>query len=174
LRPLASLMAAEEQGRKLGNDLKAMRAMPAGNVLRQTSQFVPKVRGLTTPRMLRPIRDGWVIEQEERVAYVSGNFTPMPMIVGSNLDAGGLFVSEWQVNTLRDYSQLFAQNFGSLSEQALTLHQTRRDEEVREQCAFLFGDTQFTYGARGIATTRLCRCSRSSITRSRVGPRSLA
>jgi hypothetical protein len=38
----------------LGDDLAAMRAMSADEILTRTNQFVPKVRGLTTARVLRP------------------------------------------------------------------------------------------------------------------------
>src|SRR5215472_1971993 len=150
-RPLAELAEASHAGQTLGNDLAAMRALSADEILTRTSQFVPKVRGLTTPRVLRPIRDGWVIDRQERDAYLTGRFAAMPMVVGSNLDEGGLFVGAWPVKTVRDFHDLVALNFGASSEQALKEYPVGADHDVVQQCAFLFGDTQFTYGARGIA-----------------------
>jgi len=150
-RPLADLADASHAGQMLGNDLAAMRALSADEILTRTSQFVPKVRGLTTPRVLRPIRDGWVIDRQERDAYLTGGFAAVPMVVGSNLDEGGLFVVAWPVRTVRDFHDLVALNFGAWSEQALKQYPVGSDHDVVPQCAFLFGDTQFTYGARGIA-----------------------
>jgi para-nitrobenzyl esterase len=135
----------------LGNDLTAMRALSADDILNRTGQFVPRVRGLTTPRVLRPIRDGWVIDRQERDAYLTGRFAAVPMVVGSNFDEGGLFVGAWPVKTVRDFHDLVALNFGTSSEQALKEYPVDSDYDVVQQCAFLFGDTQFTYGARGIA-----------------------
>ncbi|MDP6173765.1 MAG: carboxylesterase family protein, partial [Rhodospirillales bacterium] len=68
-RPLASLAGAEEVGNCMGDDLTAMRAMTADEVFARTGDFVPLVRGLTTPRVLRPIRDGWIIPEDERDAF---------------------------------------------------------------------------------------------------------
>jgi carboxylesterase type B len=150
-RPLSDLEEASRAGLMLGQDLPTMRAMSPDEILSRTSQFVPKVRGLTTPRVLRPIRDGWVIDEQERDAYLTGRFTAVPMVVGSNLDEGGLFVGAWPVRTVRDFLDLVALNFGPSSEQALKEYPVKSDDEVVRQCAFLFGDTQFTYGARGIA-----------------------
>jgi carboxylesterase type B len=150
-RPLADLEEASRAGQMLGNDLTAMRALSADDILNRTSQFVPRVRGLTTPRVLRPIRDGWVIDRQERDAYLAGRFAAVPMVVGSNFDEGGLFVGAWPVKTVRDFHDLVALNFGTSSEQALKEYPVGSDYDVVQQCAFLFGDTQFTYGARGIA-----------------------
>jgi para-nitrobenzyl esterase len=156
-RPLASLEEASRAGEMLGDDLAAMRAMSADEVLAKTNQLVPKVRGLTIPRVLRPIRDGRVIDRQEREAYLSGGFTPMPIVVGSNLDEGGLFVGAWPVKTAADFRDLVALNFGESSEQALKHYPVVSDADILTQCAFLFGDTQFTYGARGIARANSAR-----------------
>jgi len=107
--------------------------------------------------VLRPIRDGWVIDREERAAYLAGRFTPVPMIVGSNLDEGGLFVGAWPVKTVADFRELVALNFGASSQQALREYPVDSDADVFRQCAFLFGDTQFIYGGRGIARANSAR-----------------
>ena len=60
--------------------------MSAAEVLSKTPLFVPQMRGLTTPRVLRPIRDGWVIPQDEREAFAAGRFHAMPIVVGTNAD----------------------------------------------------------------------------------------
>lgn len=157
LRPLASLEEAERAGRMLGDDLKAMRAISAEAVLARTGDFVPKVRGLTTPRVLRPIRDGWIINQEERAAYTAARFIALPMIIGGNLDEGSMFVSAWPVKTVGDYRKLIEQNFSDFSGQAMVAYPVAGDADVIRQSGCLFGDTQFNYGARGIARANSTR-----------------
>jgi carboxylesterase type B len=156
-RPLADLEEASHAGQMLGDDLAAMRAMSGDEILTRTNQFVPKVRGLTTARVLRPIRDGWVIDRQERDAFLSGHFAALPVVVGSNLDEGGLFVGAWPLKTVRDFHDLVGLNFGPSSEQALKEYPVVNDDDVVRQCAFIFGDTQFTFGAHGIARANSSR-----------------
>jgi hypothetical protein len=52
-------------------------------------KIVPKVRGRTTPRILRPIHDGYVVPLQEADAYDTRAFMHVPMIVGSTQNEGG-------------------------------------------------------------------------------------
>ncbi len=150
-RPLAGLAEAEAYGLKLGNDLAALRRMSVEEVLAKTPLFVPKVRGLTTPRVLRPIRDGWIIPQDERDAFAAGRFHAMPVIVGTNADEGSNFVGAWPFRTLEDYRGFVAENFGAVTDEALALYPVRGENEVRGRLAELFADTQFNYGGWAVA-----------------------
>jgi para-nitrobenzyl esterase len=150
-RPLASLAEAEAYGMKLGGDLTALRRLSAAEVLAKTPLFVPAMRGLTTPRVLRPIRDGWVIPRDEREAFAAGHFHAMPIIVGSNRDEGSSFVGAWPVKDLAAYRALVAENFGAASEAALTRYPAANDGEVLPRVAELFADTQFNYGVWALA-----------------------
>jgi carboxylesterase type B len=150
-RPLASLAEAESYGAKLGDDLAALRRMSVEEVLAKTSLFVPKVRGLTTPRVLRPIRDGWVIPQDERDAFAAGRFHAMPVIVGTNADEGSSFVGAWPFRTFEDYRGFVTENFGVVTEEALALYPVREESEVRGRLGELFADTQFNYGGWAVA-----------------------
>ncbi|QJW84724.1 carboxylesterase family protein [Ramlibacter terrae] len=87
-RPLATLAEAEQAGLALGDDLAALRALPAQDVLARTALLSPKVRSLTRPRVLRPIHDGWLLPRDEREALRGGHVHPMPLLVGSNVDEG--------------------------------------------------------------------------------------
>ncbi|MGH7076420.1 MAG: carboxylesterase/lipase family protein [Stellaceae bacterium] len=145
-RTLASLGEAEAYGLKLGADLAALRRMSAEELIEKTPLFVPKVRGLTTPRVLRPIRDGWIIPEDERDAFAANRFHPMPIIVGANRDEGSNFVAAWPINDVAAYRAFVAENFGPASEEALTRYPVAEDSEVRGRLAELFADTQFNYG----------------------------
>jgi carboxylesterase type B len=151
LRPLATLADAEAAGAMIGNDLAALRALPAAEALAFNAKISPGVRGLTTPRLLRPICDGYVVPQQESVAYESGAFAHIPLMVGSTANEGGWAVRDMPINTVAEFTAYMQQNFGDATSEALERYPVRHDEHVKAQLAEVFGDTQFTYGARGIA-----------------------
>jgi carboxylesterase type B len=150
-RPLASLEHAAEAGRALGDDLAALRLLPAEALRAKTGLLTPKMRGLTTPRVLRPIRDGWVIPEDERPAFLGGRFHAMPVIVGSNADEGTNLVATWPIRTIPEYKALIAENFGDWAEEALEQYPVREEADARRQLAMLFADTQFNYGVASLA-----------------------
>ena len=150
-RPLASLQQAQQAGLSLGADLAALRALPAHEVLARTSLLNPKVRGLTTPRVLRPIRDGWLLPEDERPVFQAGRLHAMPMIVGSNADEGTLLTKAWPVDTLAAYREQVETNFGAQAAEARALYPAQDDAQARPAVAALFADTQFNYGTRLLA-----------------------
>ncbi len=156
-RPLATLEQAQQAGLALGNDLDTLRAWSASEVLARTSALNPAVRGLTTPRVLRPIRDGWLLPQDERPAFLAGRMHTMPMIVGSNTDEGSVLVRSWPVDTLAAWREQITRNFGPLAEEAAALYPATTDGEARAAVAQMFADTQFNYGTRLLAQAMSAR-----------------
>jgi para-nitrobenzyl esterase len=150
-RPLCTLADAEAAGSVVDGPLATMRAMTTDNLLAYIPRIVPKVRGLTTPRILRPIYDGYVLPQQESDAYDDGNFMHVPLMVGSTANEGGWAVGDLPVNTVAEYRAYMQQNFGDATAEALSLYPVERDDEVKSRLADVFGDTQFTYGARSVA-----------------------
>lgn len=156
-RPLASVADAERVGLILGDDMAALRRLPSEEVLALTAKCAPKVRGLTTPRVLRPICDGWVVPQDERAAFKAGRLHAMPLMVGSNADEGTLLTASWPVATVADHRRMIEANFGKAVQGALALYPARSDSQARASIAKVFGDTQFNYGTRLLAQT-MSRC----------------
>jgi para-nitrobenzyl esterase len=150
-RPLASLDEAEHAGQLLGGDIRALRALPARDVLARTSLLTPAVRGLTTPRVLRPIRDGWLLPEDERCAFQAGRMHRMPIIVGSNLDEGSQLTRSWPVDTLAAYREQLRVNFADAADEAASLYPADKDAQARAAVAAMFADTQFNYGTRLLA-----------------------
>jgi para-nitrobenzyl esterase len=150
-RPLASLQQAQQAGLSLGADLAALRALPAPELLAKTALLNPKVRGLTTPRVLRPIRDGWLLPEDERPVFQAGRLHAMPMIVGSNADEGTLLTKAWPVDTLAAYQDQVETNFGTFAAEARALYPAASDAQARPAVASMFADTQFNYGTRLLA-----------------------
>jgi para-nitrobenzyl esterase len=150
-RPLASLKEAEAAGLRLGDDIAALRAMSSEEILSKTPLLVPKQRGLTTPRVLRPIRDGFVIRSDEREAYANGDILPLPSIVGGNADEGSKLTAAWPITEKDALDNLIDESFGPAADRARALYLGGGKQTVREVVAAMFADTQFNDGARGVA-----------------------
>ncbi len=146
-RPLSSLGEAEAAGLKLGGDIAELRKMPIDEILDKTPLFVPKQRGLTRPRVLRPIRDGWIIPRDEREAYAAGEIIAVPSIIGTNADEGSKLTATWQVKTQEQLDALIAESFGAQAQRAGALYASA---DARRSVAEMFADTQFNVGARGV------------------------
>ncbi len=149
-RPLASLADSEKAGLMLANDLAAMRAMTWQQVLERQPDFIPKMRGLTTPRVLRPIRDGYVIPLDEADAVAAGRFNKVPILVGSQIDEGTPFIGGWPIKTLDDYRKVAEENFSAKNavKDALEVFPAKTEADIKSGLASMFGDAQFQYGAR--------------------------
>jgi carboxylesterase type B len=150
-RPLASLKEAETAGLRLGGDIAALRRMSSEEILSKTPLLVPKQRGLTTPRVLRPIRDGFVIRSDEREAYARGDILPLPSIVGGNADEGTKLTAAWPITDRDTLDKLIDESFGSAAARARELYAGAGTQSAREIVAAMFADTQFNDGARGVA-----------------------
>jgi carboxylesterase type B len=151
-RPLATLAQAEALSvKELGLDIKRLRALDEKEVLKFTSLMNPKIRGLTTPRILRPIMDGVYLSENERDVFKGHRQSLLPMIVGSNLDEGSLLTKDWTIQSMDDYVELIKSNFKAFSAEAFSLYPADSKEDVRRCVAELFGDTQFNYGTRLLA-----------------------
>jgi para-nitrobenzyl esterase len=173
-RPLATLADAERAGLGLGDDIVALRALSADALVAQTSKLTPAMRGLTTPRVLRPIRDGVLLPEDERDAFAAGRLHAMPLVVGTNSDEGTLLTRNWPIRTLDDYRATMAGNFVADLDRALGLYPAADDSAARAAVADAFADTQFNDGARLLlrAMTRLdMPCWRYVFTRRRPGER---
>jgi len=147
-RPLAGLAQAEATGLRLGEDLDALRQLDAQQLFARTAEVNPAVRGLTTPRVLRPIRDGHFVQEDERAAFLAGRVRRMPVIVGTNADEGTLLTSGWPVATAAEARALIEANFPRAPQEAWALYGASGDGQARAGVAEAFGDTQFNDGAR--------------------------
>jgi para-nitrobenzyl esterase len=147
-RPLATLAEAEALGASVEADLDRLRGLSAEEVFRLTSRLNPAVRGLTTPRILRPIRDGVLIPEDERPAFVAGRLHRMPLIVGTNADEGTLLTKTWPVADIAASRALLAANFPRAVDEAWRHYGCSEDALAHAGIAKAFADTQFNLGAR--------------------------
>lgn len=149
-RPLASLPDAETAGLKLGAGIDELRRLSSEEIFAKTPLLVPRQRGLTTPRVLRPIRDGWVIRSDEREAYGKGDILALPSIVGTNADEGSKLTAAWDITSRDALDKLIDESFGVFAPRARKLYVGDGTQSVRAIVAAMFADTQFNYGARGV------------------------
>ena len=152
-RPLATLSQAEHAGLAVGPDINALRQLSDTALFQKTGLLAPKVRGLTTPRVLRPIRDGWLLKQDERPAFKAGQLHTMPLIVGSNTDEGSLLTASWPIDTLAQYREMVDANFGAAASEVFALYPAQDGPQARARVGEIFADTQFNYGTRLLAQT---------------------
>ena len=115
------------------------------------------MRGLTTPRLLRPIQDGWLIPEDERGALQAGRFQAMPLVVGSNADEGSLLTRDWPIDTLDAWREQLRLNFGAHADAAAAVYPASVDADARARVAEMFADTQFNYGTRLLAQSMVRR-----------------
>lgn len=152
-RPLATLAQAEAAGSVLGDDIDALRQLSSSELFAKTSLLAPAIRGLTSPRVLRPIRDGVVLAEDERPAFKAGRLHAMPMIVGSNADEGTLLTASWPIETRADYTTIVEANFAGATDAAMAAYPVTDDAQARLRIAEMFADCQFNYGVRLLART---------------------
>ena len=151
MRPIASLDVGEKAGQVAGNDLAQMRGLSDADVLALTERLVPAVRSLTAPRALGPVSDGWVLQGDERNAFASGRVHPVPLIVGGNSDEGRLFIGSWPVHSVSELRTFVEQNFAKAAPGALQVWSANTDQDVPHALSYMFADTQFNFGVRGMA-----------------------
>jgi carboxylesterase type B len=149
-RPLATLADAEQYGLMAGDDIAALRQLDAAAVLALNANYVPKARGLTTPRMLRPIVDGWIIPRQEIDMFLAGQFHPVPLLVGTCEDEGSMLVGSSKMDSLTEFQSFIAANFGAQAQDALALYPAATDADVLPAYEVALGDSQFQYAARGM------------------------
>jgi para-nitrobenzyl esterase len=148
-RPLCRLAEAEEAGRAIGEDLAAIRAIPAAELLEMNGKLDPGARGLLAMRRLRPIVDGWVVERDEADAFRSDAFAALPTIIGSNANEGGFHAPGVPVTTVDQLRAYLAENFGDAFDEAWTYYGAATDGDVKRALADIWGDALFNYGVRG-------------------------
>lgn len=149
-RPLAGLDQAVLAGVRLGA-IADLRGRPSEEILGLETKLVPAQRSLTAARILRPIRDGWIIPADEHVAFSNGQVASVPTIVGSNADEGSRLVAGWKIDEQKDWAAILDADFGAAAKEAKQLYPAASDAESRQAIAALFGDTQFQLGARELA-----------------------
>jgi para-nitrobenzyl esterase len=159
-RPMHRLAEAEAAGSVLGDDLAALRALPASEVLKLNDVVDPAshpnveaVRDLLKITYQRPILDGWVFERDVVDAYRSGAFAHVPTILGTVAnEAGGAITANIPVRTVAQLRDYLAQSFGpAFFDEAWTYFGAANDAGVPQGLADAWSDNMYSSSARGLA-----------------------
>ena len=154
MRHWKSLRVVEQQGLSVGRDISALRKLPASEIpLIQNLGGARGIRPLFEPRVIGPTLDGYVLKDEEREAFEAGRMNVAAALVGNNSDEGASFTSGYQVTTVQAYSEYLSSPaiFDTFGTEAFSYYPVAIDAEVPRAISDSFGDSQFYFGARGIA-----------------------
>jgi para-nitrobenzyl esterase len=151
LRPLPALERAERAGQLLGDDLAALRALPAADLLALNGTIDAGPRSLLALRSLRTIVDGWAIERDEAEAYRTGSFAAVPAIVGQNVNEGGSFLGNAPLKTPAELRAFLDESYGSLADEAWRVYGVANDAGVERAASDMWSDAMFSYSVRGLA-----------------------
>jgi para-nitrobenzyl esterase len=150
LHPLHVLAEAEAACRAVaGDDLAALRALPAAELLPFNAAIDPGVRDLMRLVWLRPIVDGWSVVRDEPAAYRTGAFAQVPTIAGQTFDeAGGRIVSRYAVRTVAELRAYLAESFGPAFDEAWRYYGAATDADVARALGDVWSDDMFSHGIR--------------------------
>jgi para-nitrobenzyl esterase len=159
-RPMNRLKDAEQAGRVLGDDIAALRALPATDMLPLNDVVDPAshpndevVRDLLKITWLRPILDGWVFERDVVDAFRSGAYANVPAILGTTAnEAGGSITARIPVRTTAQLRDYITASFGpAFAGEAWTHFGADTDAAVARALADAWSDSMYSHGALGLA-----------------------
>jgi para-nitrobenzyl esterase len=135
-RPLTSLAQAEQQGRKLGEALKA----PSLADLRKASAIdILKA----SPGRGELNLDGWVLPEDIDTAFAKGAQSDLPLLVGSNSDEGSIY---GRPGDPAAYVAGARTRFGARADAYLKLYPATTEAEVRLANNAVIRDSQLGWG----------------------------
>ncbi len=141
----STLKEAEAQGeaylKSLGaEDIKAARALSAEEIQKNT-------KGMGN---FWPVADGTTIVANQYALFETGQFNDTPILVGTNSDEGGLFVTPPM--TTDQFVQMMRQRFGESADALLKVYPHATDDEALQSAKDIFRDTTFAWPTWAWAT----------------------
>jgi len=159
-RGMRTLAEAEVAGLAVGDDLAALRALPAEEVLKLNGLVDPHnhpdVPGMRDPLLvpfLRPIVDGWVFDHDDVEAYRTGAFMAVPSILGHTTnESGGAIVANIPMSTIAELREHIRETFGAaVFDEAWKNFGTDDQADVRRALTDLWNDNRYAYATRALA-----------------------
>ncbi len=133
-----TLKMAEEQGKaylsKLGaNDIKAARALSAEAIQKDT-------KGMGN---FRPVADGKTIVANPYEEFEAGKFNDTPILVGTNSNEGGLFVT--QKTTSAEFEKMIRSRFALSADAILKAYPHATDAEATKAAKDIMRESTFAW-----------------------------
>jgi para-nitrobenzyl esterase len=156
MRRMHTLAEAEAAGRAAGDDIAALRAMPASELLKLNDTVDPAnhpdvegVRDLLKVPYLRPILDGYALVDDDADAYRSGGFDAVPSIMGNvTNESGGHITAKIPVRTVEQLRAYLADSFGDHFDDAWTVFGAESDAAVPQALVEVWNDNRYAYAIR--------------------------
>ena len=136
--PRSSLKEAEEQGKaylnKLGaKDIKAARALSAETIQKDT-------KGMGS---FWPVADGETVAANQYELFEAGKFNDTPVLIGTNSDEGGLFVT--QKTTSAAFEKMIRSQYGAGADAILKAYPHATEAEATRSNKDIFRDSTFAW-----------------------------
>jgi para-nitrobenzyl esterase len=145
-----TLAQAEQEGRRYGEDIKALRELSADDLLR----MIPSVDYETRANIANPhypVVDGFVLPSDERTAFAAGNFARVPVIIGNNSDEALHYSANVQAQNLKDYHSYLKRRFAGAAGEAARLYPAFDDESALYAQGLITAETSLHWGVRELA-----------------------
>jgi para-nitrobenzyl esterase len=141
----STLEEAEAQGeaylKSLGaENIKAARALSAEEIQKDT-------KGMGN---FWPVADGTTIVADQYALFETGQFNDTPILVGTNSDEGGLFVTPPM--TPEQFEQMMRKRFGESADAMLKVYPHATDAEALQSAKDIFRDSTFAWPTWAWAT----------------------
>lgn len=145
-----NLKTAEQQGKaylsKLGaNDIKAARALSAEAIQKDT-------KGMGS---FGPVADGETIIEDPYKAFQTGKFNDTPILVGTNSNEGGLFVT--QKTTIAAFEKMVRSQYTAGAEAILKAYPHATEAEATRSAKDLMRDSIFAWSTWAWANMQSAR-----------------
>jgi para-nitrobenzyl esterase len=136
--PRMTLKAAEEQGKaylsKLGaEDIKTARALSAEEIQKN-------IQGMGT---FWPVADGETIAENQYECFETGQFNDTPILVGTNSNEGGLFVT--QPVTSEGFEKMIRSQYAAGADALLEAYPHATDAEAMQSARDIMRDSAFAW-----------------------------
>jgi len=136
--PRMTLKKAEEQGAaylsKLGaSDIKAARALSAETIQKET-------KGMGS---FWPVADGETVVENQYEFFEAGKFNDTPILIGTNSDEGGLFVT--QKTTGEAFEKMIRLQYAAGADAILKAYPHATDAEATRSSKDIFRDATFAW-----------------------------
>ena len=119
---------------KLGaNDIKAARALSAEAIQKET-------KGMGS---FWPVADGVTIVENQYELFEAGKFNDTPILIGTNSDEGGLFVT--QKTTSAAFEKMIRSQYAAGAEAILKAYPHATDAEATRSAKDIFRDSTFAW-----------------------------
>ena len=143
-QPWYGRVSGEQLGERIGPQLKELRALSPGDLLKKSSPANPD---LPKGSEFQPIVDGWVLPDDPAVLYASGKAQPVALLAGTNSNDGAALTFLMRpAPGVPGYRAYLNRRFGDAAEQASELYLVHGDADARASEDLIATDMNFLYG----------------------------